>query len=88
MTARDEAIYRDQRIPPLATTSTQVGFAQVALLRVLNGVPQPDRDRWIKRYKAIQSRIEAAIFMVDAKPKLRYDIDPPDTAHDRVGSAL
>jgi phospholipase C len=77
MTAREEGIHADERIPPLAATSTQIGFTQVALLRVLNNVQQPDRDHWIKRYKAIESSIEAAIFMIDAKIKLQHDIDPP-----------
>jgi phospholipase C len=78
ITARQEGIYRDQRVPSQPATSTQVGFAQVALLRVLNDVQQPDRDRWIERYKAIGSSIDAAIFMIDAKIKLRHHLDPPD----------
>jgi phospholipase C len=78
MTAREEGTYRDQRVTSRPATSTQVGFAQVALLRVLNDVQQPGRDRWIERYKAIDSSIDAAIFMIDAKIKLRHDLDPPD----------
>lgn len=77
MLAGETAIYRDRPVPRVAATSTQVGFSQVALLRVLNHVQQPERDWWITRYRGIETTVDAALFMVDAKLKLRHDIDPP-----------
>ena len=75
--AKSDGIYRDRRIEPAGASSTQVGFSQIALLRVLNHVHQPKRDRWITRYKSIDTSLDAALFMVDSKLKLRFNIDPP-----------
>lgn len=85
-TARDEAIYGGERVPPSPMTPTQVGFTQVALLRVLNDVQEPERSRWIERYKAVDSSIDAALFMVDAKIEVRHHVNPPDATNDLGGS--
>jgi phospholipase C len=57
------------------TRSTQAGFLQVALLKVLVGVTPPDRDQWIEDYKSIETNLDGAIFMTEAKLKLRHGID-------------
>jgi phospholipase C len=57
------------------TQSTQAGFLQVALLKVLVGVTPPDRDQWIEDYKSIKTNLDGAIFMTEAKLKLRHGID-------------
>ena len=56
--------------------STQVGFSQVALLRVLNHVQPRERQNWISRYTGIETTADAALFMVDSKLKIRHGIDP------------
>ncbi|WP_162625584.1 alkaline phosphatase family protein [Mycolicibacterium llatzerense] len=73
--ARTAGIYRERRIDEYELTPSQIGFAQIALLRVLNTARQPERDRWIEQYRSIDSGVDAAIFMIDAKLHIRYDLD-------------
>jgi phospholipase C len=73
--ARTAGIYRERRLDEYPLTPAQVGFTQVALLRVLNTVLQPERDRWIEQYRSMRSGVDGAIFMTDAKLRIRYGID-------------
>jgi hypothetical protein len=56
-------------------TSTQVGFTQVALLRVLQTAQHPEREQWIAQYRAIDNGVDAALFMTDAKLKVQHGIE-------------
>ena len=67
--------YRDRRVVDFPLTSTQVGFVQVALLKALQTAPYPERQEWIDQFTAIATGVDAALFMTDAKLKLRYGID-------------
>jgi phospholipase C len=67
--------YRERRTEELQPTSSQVGFVQVALLKVLQTAEPPERQQWIDQYKAIATGVDAALFMTEARLKLRYRID-------------
>jgi len=73
--ARKEGRYRQRAVSEFNLTSTQVGFVQVALLKVLQTAEYPERIQWIGQYKDIETGIDAAIFMTEAKLKLKYSID-------------
>jgi phospholipase C len=66
----------DERpVEALRPTASQIGFAQVALLRILMTARYPERQQWIEQYKAISNGIDAALFMTEARLKLQYGID-------------
>ena len=55
--------------------STHIGFAQVALMKVLQRAKYPEREAWLEQFKAIRTRADAELFTVEAKLLLRHDID-------------
>ena len=55
--------------------STHLGFAQVALMKVLQTAQYPERQAWLEQFKAIKTQSDAALFIVEAKLQIRYDID-------------
>ena len=67
--------YNEEPVESLRPTASQVGFAQVALLRILTAARYPERQQWIDQYKAISNGIDAALFMTEARLKLQYGID-------------
>ena len=67
--------YDEQPVEALRPTASQIGFAQVALLRILQTARYPERQQWIDQYKAISNGIDAALFMTEARLKLQYGID-------------
>ena len=67
--------FRERRTADVPATSTQIGFAQVALMRVLLTAKYPERERWIDQYKAIQTGVDASLFMTEAKLQISHDID-------------
>jgi phospholipase C len=67
--------YRDREVGTYRLTRTQIGFLQVALLKVLQNAEHPERAQWIEDYKAINTGIDAAIFMAEAKLKVRHGVD-------------
>lgn len=67
--------YRDREVGGYRLTRTQIGFLQVALLKVLQTAESPERVQWIEDYKAIDTGIDAAIFMAEAKLKVRHGMD-------------
>ena len=70
---------------PVAS-STQLGFAQVALMKVLQSARYPERERWREQFETIATQADAELFMVEAKLAIRHDVDfkrPRDT--DRPG---
>lgn len=56
-------------------SSTQLGFAQVALMKVLQTAEYPERVRWIEQFKGIQTHTDVELFMVEVKLQIRHDID-------------
>ena len=82
--ARTGGTHRSRPVAMGPSNSTQVGFAQVALLRVLNHVQQPERDRWIAQYKSIDTTVDAALFMVDSKLRLRHGIELPRSEGEKL----
>ena len=73
--ARQQGRYRERPVAEFAVSSTQVGFLQVALLRVLQTAEYPERVAWIEEYKEIANGVDAAIFMTEAKLTIRHSID-------------
>jgi phospholipase C len=73
--AEREGVYRRQKVRETPVDRSQIGFIQVALLRVLQDVDYPDRQQWIEDYRRIRNNLDAAIFMTEAKLKLRYGAD-------------
>jgi phospholipase C len=67
--------YHEQPIDALRPTASQIGFAQVALLRILQTARYPERQQWIDQYKAISNGIDAALFMTEARLKLQHGMD-------------
>lgn len=55
--------------------STQLGFAGVALMKVLQTARYPEREAWLQQFKSIETRVDAELFIVDAKLQVRHDID-------------
>ena len=67
--------YNEEPVEALRPTPSQIGFAQVALLRILTTARYPERQQWIDQYKAITNGIDAALFMTEARLKLQYGMD-------------
>ena len=51
---------------------SQIGFTQIALRRVEINVPAKERAQWRDRYLAIRTAGDAALFMIDAKLRLKH----------------
>ncbi len=69
-------------------SSTHIGFAQVALMKVLQRARYPEREAWLEQFKAIETRTDAELFTVEAKLLIRHDIDfkrPRRTGRARAG---
>jgi phospholipase C len=66
---------RKDEEPDEVVGSTQIGFAQVALMKVLQTAQYPERVRWIEQFEAIETNTDAALFITEAKLQIRYDID-------------
>ena len=66
---------RDDESEEPVPSSTHLGFAQVALMKVLQTASYPERERWIEQFEAIDTRGDAELFMVEAKLQIRHDID-------------
>ncbi|QEX17950.1 hypothetical protein FRZ44_32540 [Hypericibacter terrae] len=73
--AQTGGTYRGKRVRQAPVDRSQIGFIQVALLRVLQDAEYPERQQWIEEYRRIQNNLDAAIFMTEAKLKLRYGAD-------------
>ena len=73
--AQRTGVYRDRPTAGFAPTSTQIGFTQVALLKVLQTAEYPEREQWIDQYKAMSTAVDYALFMTEAKLKVEHGID-------------
>ncbi len=71
--AKQDVAQRERDSDRPLTPSTQTGFLQVALLKALSQeTAPPDRQQWIDDYKAIRTRAEASLFMVEATLKVKH----------------
>jgi phospholipase C len=73
--ARETGEFRQRSVEELKPTSTQIGFAQVALLRVLQNADYTERVQWLIQYQEMQTAVDAALFMTEAKLKLKLGIN-------------
>ncbi len=73
--AQKSGRYRERSIEEFPPTSTQIGFVQVALLKVLQTAEYPERVQWLDQYKSITTGIDAALFMTEARLKIGHGID-------------
>jgi phospholipase C len=80
--ARERGTYRGMDVTQSLVPSTQVGFLQVALLKALVSTTMPDRGQWIDDYKAVNTNLDAAIFMTEAKLKVQHGIDVKKVARE------
>jgi len=80
--AKRAGIYRDREVSRYPLTRTQIGFLQVALLKVLQTAEYPERTEWIQNYVAIENGVDAALFMTESKLRLRYGMDIKKTSRE------
>ncbi len=73
--AREAGTWRERKLGDYQLPRSQVGFLQVALLKVVQDTAYPDRVEWIREYETIDNAVDAAIFMTEAKLKVRHGID-------------
>jgi len=73
--ARKNGVFRERPVHEFPLTPSQVGFLQVALLKVLQTAQHPEREAWIDDYKRVQTGVDAAIYMAEARLLLRHGID-------------
>lgn len=78
-TAQQTGFYNGKPVETYTLTPSQIGFVQVALLKVVNITTAVEQLLWIAAYKAIKTGVDAALFMAEAKLKLRYLIDVNNT---------
>jgi phospholipase C len=67
--------YKDRRTAEFPPTRVQMGFAQIALMKVMQTAEYPERQDWLDQYKAIETGVDAALFMTEAKLKVEHGID-------------
>jgi hypothetical protein len=59
----------------IPASHTQIGFAYVAVLKVLKKSKYPETEMWKEKFKNIETKVDAALFMTEAKLKVYYNID-------------
>jgi hypothetical protein len=72
---RDRGVFRDRRVEEAPVEKSRIGFLQIALLRVLQTADYPDREEWIDDYRRIRTKLDAAVFMTQAKLMVRHGVD-------------
>ena len=73
--ARRTGVYRDRRVDAFPIPRAQYGFLAVALLRAIENTEYPDRVAWIEDFKRVRNGVDAALFMTEARLKVRYGMD-------------
>ncbi|MEV6842979.1 alkaline phosphatase family protein [Actinoplanes sp. NPDC051411] len=74
-TAQRDRVFRERRTDTMPMTPSQIGFAHIALIRVLQTAEYPERQKWIEQYAAMTNAVDAALLMTEATLKLRHGID-------------
>jgi phospholipase C len=67
--------YRDQEVVERESSPMQIGFSHIALLKMLTSSEYPEREKWKEDFRNIRTEIDAAIFITEAKLKLKYAVD-------------
>jgi len=75
VSAQQNGYYRDRDIRESKASNMQTGFAYVALLKLLQQSAYPERVKWEEEFKSMKTKIDAAKFLVEAKLKIKYQID-------------
>ncbi len=73
--ARARGVFKDRRVESFEVERSQIGFTQVALLRAIDDATYAERQRWIDDYNDIKNGVDAAIFMAEARLKVRHAIN-------------
>ena len=73
--ARKNGRLNDNRLMRSKPTDAQFNFSHVALRRLLMVSAYPERKKWIEEFKNVKTGLDAALFMVEAKLKLKHAID-------------
>lgn len=73
--AKKTGRYVDRSTKDIKVAHSQIGFNYVALLKVLSIAEYPDRDTWIEEFNKIETGVDAALFMAEAKLTVRHSID-------------
>ncbi len=67
--------FGERRARDFPIKRSQIGFLQVALLRILADAEEPERSKWIEEYNKVETGVDAAALIEGAKLKLRHGID-------------
>lgn len=73
--AQRSGVYGGRALDEFPLSSTQIGFAQIALMKVVHTADYPERQHWIDQYRAIATGVDAALFMTEARLKLQHGVD-------------
>jgi len=73
--AKANGVYRAQALTHAKPTDAQFNFAHVALRKVLGRSEYPERKKWIEEFKNVKTQVDAAIFMTEAKLKIKHAVD-------------
>jgi hypothetical protein len=73
--ARDAGVYQDRKTEQYEATPMQRGFNFIALLKMLHTSEYPEREQWLEDFENIETGIDAALFMTEAKLKLKHAVD-------------
>jgi hypothetical protein len=73
--AKEAGVFRDRPVREYSIPRSQVPFLGMALRRALEGTEYADRVQWLADFDAIRTGVDAAIFMTEAKLKIRHGLD-------------
>ena len=73
--ARQSGRLKENRFMQAKPTDAQFNFSHIALRKVLMVSAYPERKKWIEDFKNVKTGADAALFMIEAKLKLKYAID-------------
>lgn len=76
ISAKKIGIYRDRQVSVDAKASNmQRGFAYIGLLKVLMTAKYPEREKWKEAFKKINTKLDVAQFLVEAKLQINFKVD-------------
>lgn len=75
LVARKQGSKNYKQLKDTNITPMQIGFAHVALLKVLQVSEYPEREKWKEEFKNLDNRFDVALFMTEAKLKIKHCID-------------
>jgi phospholipase C len=75
--ARATGEYLDLSAAEYELAPSQIGFLQVALLRATQGASYEEKLAWLDEYRGVETGLDAAVFMTEAKLKVKHGISAP-----------